>query len=120
MLRRSACGWSSISISRISNSPLCIEQIALVGGSILQLPITMLPELFHFNLFGHEIHLYTYGLMMIVGFFAAVYLAKYLANRSGLDGEAFVNAGLIALISGVIGARLSHVLENWKEFSDPH
>ena len=79
----------------------------------------MLPELFHFNLFGHEIHLYTYGLMMIVGFFAAVYLAKYLANRSGLDGEAFVNAGLIALISGVIGARLSHVLENWKEFSDP-
>src|SRR6266550_77104 len=77
----------------------------------------MLPELFHFNLFGHEIHLYTYGLMMIVGFFAAVYLARFLANRSGLDGELFVNAGLIGLISGVIGARASHVLENLDEFT---
>lgn len=77
----------------------------------------MLPELFHFNLGGHEIHLYTYGLMMIVGFFAAVYLARFLANRSGLDGEAFVNAGLIGLVSGVIGARASHVLENLDEFT---
>ena len=77
----------------------------------------MLPELFHFNLGGHEIHLYTYGLMMIVGFFAAVYLARFLANRSGLDGEVFVNAGLIGLISGVIGARASHVLENLDEFT---
>src|SRR5258708_17070174 len=77
----------------------------------------MLPELFHFNLGGHEIHLYTYGLMMIVGFFAAVYVARYLANRSGLDGEVFVNAGLIALLSGVVGARISHVLENLDEFT---
>jgi phosphatidylglycerol:prolipoprotein diacylglycerol transferase len=77
----------------------------------------MLPELFHFNLGGHEIHLYTYGLMMIVGFFAAVYLARFLANKSGLDGELFVNAGLIGLISGVIGARASHVLENLDEFT---
>src|ERR1041385_273427 len=77
----------------------------------------MLPELFHFTVAGHEIHLYTYGLMMIVGFFAAVYLARYLANKSGLDGELFVNAGLIALITGVIGARISHVLENLDEFT---
>jgi len=78
---------------------------------------TMLPELFHFTIAGHEIHLYTYGLMMIVGFFGAVYLARYLANKSGLDGEVFVNAGLIALLSGVVGARLSHVLENLDEFT---
>src|SRR5258708_9432740 len=77
----------------------------------------MLPELFHFNLFGHDIHLYTYGLMMIVGFFGAVYLARFLARRAGLDGEVFVNAGLIALVSGVIGAGLSHVLENLDEFT---
>src|SRR3954470_10165100 len=77
----------------------------------------MLPELFHFTVAGHDIHLYTYGLMMIVGFFCAVYLARFLANRSGLDGEVFVNAGLIGLVSGVIGARLSHVLENLDEFT---
>ena len=77
----------------------------------------MLPELFHFNVGGHEIHLYTYGLMMIIGFFCAVYLARFLARRAGLDGEVFVNAGLIGLVSGVIGARLSHVLENLDEFT---
>src|SRR3954470_15504038 len=77
----------------------------------------MLPELFHFTVAGHDIHLYTYGLMMIVGFFCAVYLARFLANRCGLDGEVFVNAGLIALLSGVVGARLSHVLENLDEFT---
>jgi len=77
----------------------------------------MLPELFHFTIGGHDIHLYTYGLMMIIGFFCAVYLARFLARRAGLDGEVFVNAGLIALVSGVIGARLSHVLENLDEFT---
>ena len=30
-----------------------------------------------------------------------------------------MNAALIALISGVIGARLSHVLENWSIYTDP-
>lgn len=77
----------------------------------------MLPELFHFNIFGREIHLYTYGLMMIVGFLASVYVAKYLASRAGLDGELFVNAGLLALFSGVVGARISHILENLDEFT---
>src|SRR5678809_431777 len=81
----------------------------------------MLPELFHFTIpgpkGGYEVHLYTYGLMMIVGFFCAVYLARFLANRSRLDGEVFVNAGLLALLSGVVGARISHVLENLHEFT---
>src|SRR5215212_6116015 len=79
----------------------------------------MLPELVHFTIAGKEIHLYTYGLMMIVGFFAAVYLARFLAKRAGLDGELFVNAGLIGLVSGVIGARISHILENLDEFTQP-
>src|SRR5687767_7623052 len=77
----------------------------------------MFPELFHFNIAGKEIHLYTYGLMMIVGFLGAVQMAKWLANRSGLNGEQFINAGLLALFSGVIGARLSHILENLNDFT---
>ena len=35
-----------------------------------------------------------------------------------LDPEIFVNAGMIALIAGVVGARLSHVLENWSQFTN--
>src|SRR4051812_22061469 len=55
---------------------------------------------------------YGYGLMLVIGFLAATQLAKFLAARCRLNGELFVNAALLALLSGVIGARLSHVLES--------
>jgi phosphatidylglycerol:prolipoprotein diacylglycerol transferase len=64
--------------------------------------------------------IYSYGLMMVIGFLAAIQLAKFLARRSGLDPEFFINAGLIALIAGVVGARLSHVIENIHQYTDPH
>src|SRR5689334_18877037 len=71
---------------------------------------TMLQELFRIP--GLDLPIYSYGLMMVIGFLAAIQLAKYLATRSGLDPEIFINAGLLALVTGIIGARLSHVLEN--------
>src|SRR5688500_7003613 len=61
---------------------------------------------------GNELPVYGYGVMLVLGFFAAVQLAKFLALRLGLDPEDFVNCALIALVAGVLGARLSHVLEN--------
>lgn len=76
----------------------------------------MLQELF--TIPGLNIPLYSYGLLMVIGFLCATQLAKYLARRTGLDPEIVVNAGLIALITGVIGARLSHVLENWHVYTD--
>src|SRR5205814_5373407 len=62
--------------------------------------------------------IYAYGVMMVIGFFAALQLAKFLARRSGIDPEVFVNAGLIALVTGVLGARLSHILENLGEYTN--
>lgn len=63
--------------------------------------------------------IYGYGVMLVVGFFAAIALAKFLARRSSLDPELFANAALIALITGVAGARLSHVIENWHDYTRP-
>lgn len=80
-------------------------------------PDHMLQELFRIP--GLDLPIYGYGLMMVVGFLAGAYLAKYLADRIGLDGEAFFNAALLGLFSGVVGARLSHVLENLHEFFRP-
>ena len=77
----------------------------------------MLQELYRFSLFGRSIPIYGYGLMMVVGFLAGAYLTKWLARRVGLDGEAFINAALIGLVAGVVGARLSHVLENLGDFT---
>ena len=74
----------------------------------------MKPELFHLPVFG--IPIYGYGVAVVVGFLAASYFARWLANRSGLDGEAFFNAALIALVTGIVGARLSHILENPRDF----
>lgn len=75
----------------------------------------MIQELFRLPIVGWPI--YSYGLMMVIGFFAAMKLARYLATRCGLDGEVFVTACLIALVTGVAGARLSHVIENIEQYT---
>ena len=61
--------------------------------------------------------IYGYGVMMVLGFFMAMALAKFLAKHSKLDPEIFANAALIALLTGVLGARLSHVLENLGDYT---
>jgi phosphatidylglycerol:prolipoprotein diacylglycerol transferase len=55
---------------------------------------------------------YGYGLMLVIGFLLGAQLAKFLARRCGLNGDHFVTGCLIGLIAGVVGARLSHVLES--------
>ena len=77
----------------------------------------MLQELFRIP--GLDLPIYGYGFMLVVGFLLAAHFAKYLANRHGLDGEVFVNAALLALFTGILGARLSHVLENLPQYTDP-
>jgi phosphatidylglycerol:prolipoprotein diacylglycerol transferase len=61
--------------------------------------------------------IYGYGVMMVVGFYLSMELAKYLARKSKLDPEIFANAALIGLVAGVAGARLSHVLENFGDYT---
>src|SRR6476646_6308078 len=72
---------------------------------------------FELPVIGHDIVIHGFGLMLVVGFLCAMSLAKYLARRSGLDGEVFANAALLGLFAGVLGARLSHVLENFSDFT---
>jgi phosphatidylglycerol:prolipoprotein diacylglycerol transferase len=78
----------------------------------------MYPDLFKIPFTNFPIH--SFGVMLVLGFMLAMALAKFLARRSKLDPEIFANAALIALLSGVIGARLSHVLENWHQYANPH
>ncbi len=79
----------------------------------------MRPELFRLPIpfAGKEIPIYGFGLMLVIGFLLAIRLVKILAKRRGLDPEQFVSAALLALVTGIIGARLSHVLENFHEFT---
>jgi len=72
-----------------------------------------------FHLPWLNIPIYGYGVMLMVAFLACTIVGRRLARRFGLDGELFVNATLIALVMGLVGARLSHVLENWSTYTDP-
>lgn len=56
------------------------------------------------------IQLPSYLTMIMLGFFAAMYLARRDAEATGLDGVAIVDLGIVMLIFGVIGARLLAVL----------
>jgi len=75
----------------------------------------MLQELFRIPFLNLPV--YGYGLMMVLGFLAAVQLAKFLAIRSAIDPEVMMTGALIMLITGVAGARISHILENLGEFT---
>jgi phosphatidylglycerol:prolipoprotein diacylglycerol transferase len=66
-----------------------------------------------------SIPIHGYGLMLVIGFFAALEIAKRLGPRVGVKAEWFQNALLIAIVAGVVGSRLSHVLENWSIYTDP-
>jgi phosphatidylglycerol:prolipoprotein diacylglycerol transferase len=77
----------------------------------------MLQELFRIP--GTHISIHGYGLMLVIAFLLSMEMGKFLARRSRIDPELFVNAGLLALVAGVLGARLSHVLENWSQYTDP-
>jgi len=78
----------------------------------------MYPTIFHIPLL--HIPIYGYGLMMVCAFLATQWLASALARTKGIDPEIFVNVALIALVSGVIGSRMSHVLENLSYYTNPH
>lgn len=77
----------------------------------------MLQVVFRFHLFGHVIPVYGYGLMLVVAFLACVITARFLAVRKGMNPEHFVDATLIAVATGIIGARLCSVLENLHEYT---
>jgi phosphatidylglycerol:prolipoprotein diacylglycerol transferase len=73
----------------------------------------MLPRLIEIGPFT----LYSFGLMVILGFGGGLWLAGRLARRRGLPGDAFMDAAVLTLFASVIGARLLFVALNWEEYS---
>lgn len=63
------------------------------------------------------ITLHSFGLLVILGFMAGIFLAARLARERGLSGEAFLDAAVVMLFSAIAGARLLFVLLNWTHYS---
>jgi prolipoprotein diacylglyceryl transferase len=62
------------------------------------------------------LHLRAYGLMIALGVFAAVWLAQRRWAKRGHDPEDWVYVAMRAVPAGLIGARVYHVITDWKSF----
>ncbi|MCK4601658.1 MAG: prolipoprotein diacylglyceryl transferase, partial [Phycisphaerae bacterium] len=71
------------------------------------------------RLFGTSIPLriYGYGLMLVFGFLLGILLAQWRARRAGENPENLAHCGLLALLGGIIGARIAYIIQHWKVFS---
>lgn len=66
--------------------------------------------------FGH-FTLYTYGVLAAIGLIVGLTLIVHLAKRDGIDEEKTWNLGLVCIISGVIGAKLLLIVNDWAYYS---
>jgi phosphatidylglycerol:prolipoprotein diacylglycerol transferase len=58
----------------------------------------------------------TYPLTLMVAGWVALALGAQVATRLGLDGDHIYNAGLLALLAGLVGGRVGHVVAYWSAY----
>jgi phosphatidylglycerol:prolipoprotein diacylglycerol transferase len=74
----------------------------------------MYPELFKIPFTPLTVK--SYGLMLVVGFLAAVFLIKRLSRNIASNPQIVTNAALYALIAGVVGSRIFYVMHHFEQF----
>lgn len=72
----------------------------------------MYPELFKIGPFT----VYSYGLMLGVGFITASVILGRELKRKGMDASMGNTITLLAIVFGVVGSKILFVLENWDSF----
>ena len=66
------------------------------------------------------IRIYSFGLMMALGFLAAAYFSGKELSRRGYDGELASSLVIWAAVGGIVGARLWVIFDDWSGFvADP-
>jgi prolipoprotein diacylglyceryl transferase len=66
---------------------------------------------------GVELH--AYGVMLLLGILAAVWLTGIRWTRRGGDWDLVFRVAMWGVAGGVVGARLYHVVTSWSEVPDP-
>ena len=72
----------------------------------------MHPILFEFGNF----RIYSYGVMVTLGFLIAVYVASREAKRIGISPQQIFDIGLYALLCGIVGARALHIILDFRYY----
>lgn len=79
----------------------------------------MHPDLFEINPFGwlqEPFALHSYGVLIAMGFMAAIYLARIQASRQGEDPDQIADLCFYLLLSGIVGGRIVYILTNLKSY----
>ncbi|MHB1296490.1 MAG: prolipoprotein diacylglyceryl transferase [Anaerolineae bacterium] len=63
------------------------------------------------------ITVYWYGVLIVSGAMLAAHLASKLSRRNGHDPEIAWNLLIVLLVTGVVGARLYHIVSSWDYYS---
>jgi len=74
----------------------------------------MHPVLLHIGSFN----LYTYGLLVALGFMTAIFISKKNAKSHGISSETITDIFFVILVSALSGARLLYVLINFDGFKN--
>jgi phosphatidylglycerol:prolipoprotein diacylglycerol transferase len=74
----------------------------------------MFPELFKIP--GLGIPIATYGVLLAIGFIAALWVIARLAERDGLPKDRIYDLGLYILACSLIGSKLLMVITEWNEY----
>ena len=69
-----------------------------------------------FSIFGFPIAYY--GVVIVCGMLLALALVMHEAKRSGQDPEMYYNMGLLAILFGIIGARIYYVVFDWELYKN--
>ncbi|MCK5114029.1 MAG: prolipoprotein diacylglyceryl transferase [Phycisphaerae bacterium] len=65
------------------------------------------------------LRVFGYGLMLVCGFLTAILFARWRAKRAGEYPDSITYIGMLALLGGVVGARLAYVFKHWDTYSAP-
>lgn len=64
---------------------------------------------------------YTYGLMMALGILAAIFVARKIAPKVGIDPEKITDMAIFAVLGGLVGSYVNFIISyDWSQFkADP-
>lgn len=75
----------------------------------------MYPVLFRIPFLNYELP--GYGLALMLGLLVSIMWAAHRALKSGGNPDVILNCGFIALICGVVGARVMYVVHYWDQYA---
>ena len=69
----------------------------------------MYPQLFHLGRF----FLPTYGFLVALGVLLGLWISVRNSERLGIDGEKAWNFGILVVLSGIVGAKVLYIINEW-------